>query len=401
MRRVKGMRDYLPDYQQKLNYVIDVIRAVYESYGYLPMDTPAMEELDVLAKKSGEDIRKQLFVVEGKYGLRFDHTVPLSRVISENQFPRPFKRYVIGKVWRHEEPQKGRYREFYQADIDIVGVRGIEAEAEILACISRCLSFLGVDHTIRVNDRRFVNSLLAEFGFDDTTGAMRLLDKLDKLGPTEVKKLMSEKGDAEGLFNYINQKMSEEQKLDAIASLSPDAHQSLFSLKQLARYYNYSFVIDFSLVRGLDYYTGVVFEVSTEFFDSSVAGGGRYDDLLGLYGKPDYAVGASIGVDRLLGLLEIEQRLTKRRYYLVTDESTYHEGIVLAENLRAKGNIVLLDLMKRSLQRQLEEADKKECDFVFIYGVQERESGSILVKDLKKREQKKINLDQFKKEFKI
>ncbi|MEM4367712.1 MAG: ATP phosphoribosyltransferase regulatory subunit, partial [Candidatus Anstonellales archaeon] len=179
---VKGMKDYLPGYQSKLEYLISEIKAVYESYGFLPMDSPALEDLEILYKKSGEEIKKQIFKVESKYGMRFDLTVPLARIISENNFPRPFKRYSIGKVWRLEEPQKGRYREFYQADIDIIGVKGIEAEAELLSCVSTVLKKFNLEYKILLNDRRILNILLEKCNFSDKENAMRILDKIEKIG---------------------------------------------------------------------------------------------------------------------------------------------------------------------------------------------------------------------------
>ncbi|MCX8167039.1 MAG: histidine--tRNA ligase [Candidatus Micrarchaeota archaeon] len=394
--KVKGMRDYLPEYQSKLNYLLDFVRQIYESYGYLPMDSPAMEDLDTLYKKSGEEIKNQIFKVEEKYGLRFDLTVPLARIVGENNFPKPFKRYAIGKVWRLEEPQKGRYREFYQADIDIVGCKSVEAEAELLSCVTTILNKLKIDYTIHVNDRRILNVLLDRFRFLNKEKAMRILDKIDKLEKEEVKNQLKNEGDAESLFEYLSEfsAIKEEQKqLEKIKEISLEVYEDLKQLKELCNSYGIAYKLDLFLVRGLAYYTGLVFEIKAKNFDFSIAGGGRYDNLLALYGKKDYATGISLGIDRILLILDQAnfQFKTRKKIYVISDSMTYNECIKLATMLRTKNLIVELDLMKRNMTKQLEFADKLGYDYVFIFCEHEKKNNNLIIKNMKKNTQVKID----------
>ena len=398
MEKVKGMRDYLPDYMVLFKKVSSTIEETYKSYGYVPMDSPAMENLETLFSKCGEDMKKQVFVVQEKYGLRFDLTVPFARIVSTNQFSQPFKRYCIAKVWRHEEPQKGRYREFYQADVDITGVQGTTAEAELLACASKALNKLGLKHTLRVNDRKLITKVLEKSGFSDPAAAMRTLDKIDKIGKKAVEAELESMGNVRLLMEFIGARKNNETAMRAILEIDQSIHSDFKTLTELSEAYGFCFEIDFSLVRGLGYYTGMVFEIASDDFPYSIGGGGRYDNLLGLYGKPDFAVGISLGIERIINILESKEKPSMgAQVYIVSDLGTYKSAVELAEKLRNRFSVEI-DLMGRKMDKQLNTANKKKTPVVVFFCRQEKESGKLKLKDMKSGEQQELRIsDEIKK----
>ncbi|MBM3229654.1 histidine--tRNA ligase, partial [Candidatus Parvarchaeota archaeon] len=307
----KGMRDYLPAQMELREALLDKIRAVFRSYGFRPLDTPAIETVATLQKQGGEEIEGQIFrIQESDLGLRYDLTVPLARVCGSNSFSLPFKRYAISKVWRREEPQKGRLREFIQSDIDTIGSSSPKCEAELLACAAQCLKALGfANFEMRLNSRALLDSYFDRLGINAQrrTGVMRAIDKIGKLDMGKIQELLEDatgdKKAAQGLLDFISLKgnaavLKEAKKL----GLSETAISNLEQILEYCRMFGISPVLDMSLVRGLAYYTGAVFEISASKEIGSVAGGGRYDNLVGTYGPAQPAVGISLGFERLFAL---------------------------------------------------------------------------------------------------
>ncbi|MFA4983012.1 MAG: histidine--tRNA ligase [Candidatus Micrarchaeia archaeon] len=385
----KGMRDFLPDEMQRRERALSAIRGVYGKYGFLAMDTPALEAVETLERKCGSEIKGQLFRVEGgKLALRFDLTVPLARVASSNTFKKPFKRFCVGPVWRREEPQKGRFREFLQADADIIGCPGMRAEAELLACATDALSALGFKGAmILLNDRRLI-SKIAEGLLPGKEGEMlRILDKREKIGSAAVLGMMVGAGageaSAQKLLQEISKEDSNENKLKIAEKYSPEAASDLRQVILLLEEYGAEAVaeIDFSLVRGLDYYTGPIFEISLGGGMGSVAGGGRYDNLLSVYGQGDSAVGISLGVERLLALMEKPAQEKWGVFVACVKEENYPYALRVAAELRKAGVAAQTDLNCRSFKKQLELA-AASCAYLAVVGENEEKGKKVMLKNL-------------------
>ncbi|MBI5051176.1 histidine--tRNA ligase [Candidatus Micrarchaeota archaeon] len=372
MQTPKGMRDFLPEDMIIRNYVNQVIESTFRNYGYLPLETPAMEYLTTLRAKAGAEVDKQIFVIEGnELGLRFDLTVPFARVVATNTFPKPFKAYTIGSVWRKEEPQRGRYREFWQAEIDIFGSKSMRSDAEILA--------VTVD-------------VIKKLGFEDP-----LLDKLDKLGEEEVKKQMEgvigENGVKE-LFDLIKTKGTNEQRLKSVEKLAPEAVREL---REIVGFCNFQVEVDFSLVRGLGYYTGAVFEVKLSDKLGSVAGGGRFDNLLAIYGQGDYATGIGIGIERLIVLMkELKKAGAGKTYTKVLVAAAkpefYKDAVRIAAELREGGVSAEVDLNERNLKKQFDYANALSIPFVAIIGEREIKEKLITLRNMNDGKEEKVAL---------
>lgn len=433
-----GFRDYGPEDSILRGRLLEKIRKTFEDFGYDPMETPAVERTEVLTGGEKES-QKIIFNVKGSresfdkaqdkkksdISLRFDLTVPLARFLAANpEIPKPFKRYQIGQSWRGESPQAGRYREFLQADIDIVGSSSMEADAEIVGVIYQVFKNLGINKfLIKINNRKMLNGLPAYAGFPEKKlwEVLRVVDKKDKLGEDAVKKeltklLSSRGGSASGGKKTAAEKIDEflkisgdtKEKLVRARELlkgSSVADEGIKELAEIARNLNAMGVdqknweIDFSVVRGLGYYTGPVFEaVLTGATESgSVAGGGRYDGLLVPFtGQKISAVGVSFGVDRLLAILEkmglLKKRATSTKVLILNLlPELKEEYLALARNLReANINTALFLGDDRAFQAQLAYAVKKEIPYVIIYGAEDKKKGVFVVKNLVTREQKEV-----------
>lgn len=404
METPKGMRDFLPDQMIKREDALDKIRNTFRKYGFKPLETPALEKLEALDRKCGEEIKGQIFRVEDDLGLRFDLTVPLARVVTSGTFQRPFKRYAIGRAWRKEEPQKGRLREFVQADIDIVGTKGMEADAELLACASDCLKELGFkSFRIRVNNRKILGGLMAALKIKDETAVFRLIDKLDKRGESFVREELVEllkKEDIEEIFSFMLARGRDEEKLSLASKYSKEGADELRELLIYGKEYGLSLDVDFSLVRGLDYYTGPVFEISISKEIGSVSGGGRYDGLLSLYGQGDYATGISLGIERLMALIgEGEKQTLTVAYVAPIKEEFYSYGIEVAKSLREKGINAEIDLNKRNLRKQLDYANSSSIPFVLILGEKEKKEKKVTLRDMKSGKESFLSIAEAIKEI--
>ncbi len=382
-RTLKGFRDFLPKEARKRQFVIDKLRSVFESYGFEPLETPALEYAEILEGKYGEEGEKLMYKFEDKGGrkvaLRYDQTVPLARVIAQysNSIPLPFKRYQISNVWRGENPQRGRFREFLQCDIDIAGISSSRSDAEIIQVAMESLERLGFKNfKILVNDR----SLFEKIPKD----ALLSIDKLGKIGEKKVMAELSQKGIDVKILDKIKLNKPGE-KLQKIISLIKDKRV----------------IFEPTLARGLDYYTGLIIEVEVEGFDAgSVGGGGRYDNLIGLFSNQTIpAVGFSFGFDRLieaideLNLFPAEVTTTKVLVTLFSKELE-KESIQTASMLREKGINTEVYLDEAKMDKQLKYANQKGIPYVVIIGPDEAKSASATLKNMKTGEQNTLPLDQ-------
>ena len=386
---LKGFRDFLPEEAIRRQKVITTIKKVFERFGFDPLETPALEYASVLMGKYGEETDKLLYLFEDnggrKVGLRYDQTVPTARVISQYQdIPKPFKRYQIQPVWRAENTQKGRFREFLQCDADIIGTNSILADAEVIALVSTVIKELGfLQITIAVNDRTI-------FG-DIPMKAITIIDKLNKIGPDGVKTELAEKGFDPLLLDELTKREMParlKEVLDLLPQFGIDESRISFSP---------------TLARGLDYYTSTIFEVSIEGYTAgSVCGGGRYDNLIGQFiGQEIPAVGFAFGFDRLIEALIEQERLpllSTNSSALVTifNEALVNESLAVVQNLRMNGisSEITLDPTAK-LEKQLKYADRKGISFVIIQGPEEAEKNVFNLKNMRTREELKgITLEE-------
>jgi len=408
-----GLRDYLPEDMIPRQKMLDTIREVFERYGFAPLDTPALEKEEILTG-GDKEFKKQIFKIKNseKLALRFDLTVPLARVFAlHSDLGRPFKRYQIGKVWRGESQQFGRYREFTQCDADVVGSANMMADSEMVALIYETLSGLGLkDFKIKINNRKILADLykVAQFSKRLNNQVLRIIDKIDKQGWEGVKRELAGLKLSEGSLKMI-ESFIQAKAFDEIEELfigSKSAVEGIEELKTIDLNLKslgvpgdkYSF--DFSVVRGLGYYTGCVFEaVLTEGpVVGTVAAGGRYDSLLERFGSvPVQAVGMSIGIDRLFAALEKLGKIEKRKtisevLVLNFDKACESEVLKIAADLRRAGIKTDLYLGKEeTFKGQFAYGVSHEYPVLVIFGSKEKEGGLIQVRDMKAGRQAGVN----------
>jgi histidyl-tRNA synthetase len=423
-----GTRDFLPDDVRRREYVINVVRRVYERYGFEPLETPAFENIETLLGKYGEEGNKLIFKIlkrgeheasgEADLALRYDLTVPLARVVAQyqNELPRFFKRYQIQPVWRADRPARGRFREFYQCDIDATGSTSPVVEAEILGAVSEILETLGFnDFKIRLNHRRLLTALLtdATIAPSQHSDALVALDKLDKVGPEGVRKELEARGIPDpgrnALVNWIGAEYDGDwlDWLERQFTLLDDEGRAAFSnLRQIRDLGGQGAAkgrlrFDLSLARGLSYYTGAIMEIAVEGI-GSLGGGGRYDSLVGMFlGRDVPACGFSLGLERIIVLM------TERNMFppsvagsavdiLVTlwNDESRADSVALAAKLRAAGLRVDLYPEADKLGKQFKHASSRNAPFVAILGDDERAKGEVAVKDLRSGEQTAMPSDR-------
>jgi len=421
----RGLRDLLPAEMIARQRMIDVIRGVYELYGFVPLNTPAIEYLHVLSGSAGQEAQQSIFRVQGpereSLGLRFDLTVPLARVVAQYpDLPKPFRRYQVSPVWRADKPGPGRFREFTQFDLDSVGVASEVADTEIVAGMCDTLDALKVGrYRVRFSSRRVLNLLMPFAGIEVSRApdVFRVLDKLEKIGIEKVRAELTtgykdESGDAIAGLDLAADQVDRVEKFLSIRSESredlinqlnellkgvPGAAEPIAELSQISRhlyalgYREDRTVIDLSVARGLAYYTGPVFEAilldAPEF--GSVFGGGRYDDLVMRFlGERVPATGASIGVDRLLAALVKLQRVDTRgatAKVLVTsiDDQLKDDYLQITFELRRAGIPTELYLgTEKGITKQIKHADRSGIPFVLLYGGDEKARGVVTLKDM-------------------
>jgi histidyl-tRNA synthetase len=419
-RTLKGFRDYPPVLAIARERLVETVRGVYRSYGFVPIDTPALEYTEVLLGKGGEEADKQLFRFTDNGGrdvaLRFDLTVPFARFAAQHlaQLGTPFKRYHLAPVWRGENTQRGRYREFLQCDFDTIGTTSNAADIEVALVIGDVLAALGFERfTVHVNNRMVLNGLLADLGLADASvPLLRALDKLAKVGAEAVVAEMVERAGATPdqarrvleLALLEGDNLALLDRLDAAFGANATAAEGIARLRQLVDVVAASghpperFQIDVSIARGLDYYTGTVYEAFLDDLPQvgAVCAGGRYDDLASVYTNQTLpGVGASLGLDRLLAAMEelgLLEGAATMAPVLVTqfDAAALGDYLALAARLRAAGVGVEVYPDARKLGPQLAYAERKGFRLAIIAGSDELARGTWQVKDLAATTQREV-----------
>jgi histidyl-tRNA synthetase len=446
----KGTRDFSATEMVKRNHIFNTISSVFKKYGYQEIQTPTMENLTTLTGKYGDEGDKLIFKVlnSGDYlsniptekldsrnsqaliseisekALRYDLTVPFARyvVMHRNDISFPFKRFQIQPVWRADRPQKGRYREFYQCDADVVGSESLINEAEFVLIYQEALSKLGLkDFTIKINNRKILSGIAEIIGKPQLIVDMTVaIDKLDKIGLDGVIKELLERGfneqDIEKLKPIILLSGSNEEKLKSLRLALSSSQVGLKGITEIESIFNYvelltgqtqdsvkqNLELDITLARGLNYYTGAIFEVKTnEVAMGSIGGGGRYDDLTGMFGLSDLTgVGISFGADRIYDVLEelklFPESTSESTTVLVSnfDEQAERFALPLLQKLRSSGISAEIYPSSAKLKKQMTYADDKNIPFVILIGSDEMESGLLTLKNMKSGEQQKLSADQ-------
>jgi histidyl-tRNA synthetase len=438
----RGMRDFLPAEVRRREYVIGVIKRVYERYGFEPLETPAVENIETLMGKYGEEGNQLIFKIlkrgehektgEADLALRYDLTVPLARVVAQyqNELPKFFKRYQIQPVWRADRPARGRFREFYQCDVDVLGSRSMVVEAELIAAASDALSTLGFnDFNIRLNHRQVLTGILGQAGVssDKHNEALIALDKMDKAGPEGVARELHERGVAAEaavrLMRFFEGLAGAEHAADLIdlpdsrAAYNADvlgrlvefigAHEQgargvddLRQILQLAKASGADarIKLDPTLARGLAYYTGAIIEINVADLTGSLGGGGRYDNLVGMFlGKDVPACGFSLGLERIIVVMTEREMfppalVTSPADVMVTvwNEDSVSESLALAGELRRQGLRVDVYPEADKMAKQFKYASSREIPFVAIIGDDERARDEVAVKDMRSGEQRPV-----------
>lgn len=408
---LRGMRDILPERMGVRQYAIGILRQTFERFGFQPLETPAMEYADTLTGKYGEEADRLLYLFQDRggrqVGLRYDLTVPLCRVVAcYPDLPRPFKRYQIAPVWRAERPQKGRYREFYQCDVDTVGSASMLADAELLGVATAALRQLGFSgYRIKLNNRKLLVALAEYAGVPaaQAGGVYRTIDKLEKVGQEAVRAELREEGlsteAASRLLELVQcQAASATELLSSVQTQLADYPAGVAGAQELAELLEYAAAlgitpaecqVDLSMVRGLEYYTGPILEAVVEKPRiGSIIGGGRYDGLVGLIGGPDTpATGLSFGLERIIDVLEelemapaeVRQTAPQVLVTVFSPEGTA-DSLRLGQELRAAGVRTEVYLGKDRLGAQLRYASRKGIPFVAILGPDEVARGEVTVK---------------------
>ena len=410
--RPRGTRDFLPDEMGVRRVILDKVRNAFEMHGFEEMDTPAIELWEVLAAKGGDEVERQIYRFQDKgerwLGLRFDLTVPLARVVVNTpDLTKPFKRFNISKVWRYEEPQSGRFREFVQADIDIVGAARIEADLECVSTAVDALRALGLgDFEVRINDRKILDGMVEGLGMgaEGKAKVFRSLDRLDKVGEEGVARELAAMGLPEGKAASVLEftHFRGQEAIDYVARELASSKAAMEGVEELKRIealagafgLGGAMRIDFSLVRGLDYYTGPVFEIRTKTAQiGSIGGGGRYDRLIERFGGPPTpATGISLGVERLYEVLMEKIRAEGRRsgtavFVASVNDAVAEEAVKISRELVGMGVPAEPDIMGRKLGRQLEYAEKKGIPYVLIVGPEEVRTGKFKLRKMAEKQE--------------
>lgn len=422
---LKGTRDFLPKEMIKRQFILDKIRGVFENFGFDPFETPALEKWEVLSAKGagGPEILKETYNFEDRgkrrVGLRYDLTVPLTRVVSMNRdLPLPFKRYHITRVWRYGDVAKGRLREFWQADIDTVGSESMLADAEIIACTIEVFKTLGFKKfVVRLNNRKILSASMEYAGVDKkkVIDVLRIIDKLEKIGIDGVEKELSDKkiskNSIDKITEFIKIEGEPEKVLEKIKKMINDLSEGKEGVEELEQLVSFlkkmktelKLKIDLSLARGLDYYTGPIFEVFVEEGAGSIAGGGRYDKMIGLFlGEDIPATGISLGIERIIEVMKDKKMLktqkTKTKVFVVNvNEDVLDKTLEITQMLRKDGISANFDMRGKSLRRQLEYTDSLGIPYAVIIGPKEIEKDKVKIRDMKKRSEKEVKITDLTK----
>ena len=429
----KGTRDFSPAEMMRRQYIFDTVKRVFRTYGFAPLETPAMENLSTLLGKYGDEGDKLLFKIlnSGDYaaglsdeeirqaskicekGLRYDLTVPFARYVVQHQgeLTFPFKRYQIQPVWRADRPQKGRYREFYQCDVDVIGTRSLLCEVELVEIVERVFRALGIRVALKMNNRKILYGIAEAIGHADKMMDITVaIDKLEKIGLENVKAELLERGleqeAVDRLQPILELSGDSHQKLGKLREVLSSSETGLKGIEEMETIFGYverlgidlKVELDLSLARGLNYYTGAIFEVKAlDFAIGSICGGGRYDDLTGIFGLPNLSgVGISFGADRIydvmtgLELFPEEVNCTTR--VLFTNLGTAEEAAVLPllRELRGAGIAAEIYPEAGKMKKQMEYANRRGIPYVVIVGSQEIESGAATIKEMRSGDQRQV-----------
>ena len=438
----KGTRDFGPEEMIRRNYIFDTIKGVFRLYGFQPLETPAMENLSTLLGKYGDEGDKLLFKIlnSGDFlsgvsdeqlhgnpnalstrlcekGLRYDLTVPLARYVVQHQgeISFPFKRYQIQPVWRADRPQKGRYREFYQCDVDVIGSRSLLCEVDLVEIVAKVFQRLGIRVTLKVNNRKILYGIAETIGHADKMIDITVaIDKLEKIGLEAVNGELREKGIDERAIEALQPILSLEgangAKLARLREILADSPVGLAGVTETETILSYvetlgtelEIELDLSLARGLNYYTGATFEVKArDFAIGSICGGGRYDDLTGIFGMPNTSgVGISFGADRIydvmtgLDLFPDDTKGTTRALMLNFGGEEERVSLRLAKNLREAGIACEVYPESAKMKKQMEYANRRAVPWVVIVGSDELASGRATVKNMATGEQQAVAFDE-------
>lgn len=446
----RGMRDFSPEVTIRRNFIFGTIRNTFEKFGFMPIETPAMENLSVLTGKYGEEGDKLLFKVlnSGNFlskldrkeqmitdytkfsnrisekGLRYDLTVPLARyvVMNRNDLTIPFKRYQLQPVWRADRPQKGRYREFYQCDADVIGTNSLICEAEIALMVHDAFSNLGLnDYILKINSRKILEGIAEKAGESSRAESFFIaLDKLDKIGfegvSAELKSRKFPQSFIEILADIIHFNGSNHEKIEYLRTVLKDSSVGLQGLSEVEKVFTFinSMVgemsevdFDFTLARGLSYYTGIIFEARTLSVEiGSIGGGGRYDNLAGVFGWPEVSgVGFSFGIDRIydvmeeLGLFETHSIRSTQILCANFEENAEKFVLRMLSKIRNAGISAEIYPDISKLKKQLAYANKKNIPYVLIIGSEEMKKAVVTLKNMVTGEQEELSIDALLQKF--
>ncbi|MBR5850547.1 MAG: histidine--tRNA ligase [Alistipes sp.] len=429
----KGTRDFSPIEMMRRQYIFDTIKSVFRLYGFAPLETPSMENLSTLLGKYGDEGDKLLFKIlnSGDYaanlsdeevrnaskisekGLRYDLTVPFARYVvqHQNELSFPFKRYQVQPVWRADRPQKGRYREFYQCDVDVIGTKSLLCEVELIEIVERVFKALGIRVALKMNNRKILYGIAEVIGHADKMMDITVaIDKLDKIGLENVKAELAARGlEAEAIERLqpiLELDGTNDQKLNTLRTVLAGSETGLKGIEEVATVLGHieqlgvslQVDVDLSLARGLNYYTGAIFEVKAlDYQIGSISGGGRYDDLTGIFGMPNMSgVGISFGADRIydvmLGcdLFPAELNCSTRVIFMNLGDQEQAAALGLLRKLRDAGVPAEIYPEQAKMKKQMEYANRRGIPCVVIIGSQELEEQAATVKNMVTGEQQKV-----------
>ncbi|MDE5729901.1 MAG: histidine--tRNA ligase [Alistipes sp.] len=432
----KGTRDFSPREMARRQYIFDTIRGVFRTFGFGPLETPAMENLSTLLGKYGDEGDKLLFKIlnSGDYGvgldeeqlrnaskisekgLRYDLTVPFARYVVQHQgeISFPFKRYQIQPVWRADRPQKGRYREFYQCDVDVIGTRSLLCEVELVQIVAEVFRALGIRVQLKMNNRKILYGIAETIGHADKMIDITVaIDKLEKIGLEAVEAELRERGlepeAVERLRPILRLEGTSEEKLATLRTVIGGSTTGAEGIAEMEKIFGYlhrleidlPVELDFSLARGLNYYTGAIFEVKAlDFAIGSICGGGRYDDLTGIFGMPGLSgVGISFGADRIydvmtgLELFPEEVAGTTRVLFANLGEEEEHASLLLLRELRRSGIAAEIYPENGKMKKQMEYANRRGIPYVVLIGSRELETRRAALKNMLTGEQSEVPFD--------
>ena len=422
-KTLPGFMELLPNEQILFNKMKNTIQKTYESFGFLPLDTPIIEDAKILLAKAGGETEKQIYRFmkgENDLALRFDLTVPLAKYVTEyyDKLSFPFKRYQIGKVYRGEKPQRGRYREFYQCDIDIIGDGELSVvnDAELASVIYKTFLNLGFDDfTICINNRKILNGLFEGLNVkENSVEILRTIDKLDKIGPEKVRKELCEEifeDKVDKIMDFISISGNNDEKIKALEKINISNNtwnEGLKDLKEVVKFIRIfmvpeeNFKIDLTIARGLDYYTGTVYETFLNKYRNlgSVCSGGRYDNLTEFYSTRKMpGVGISIGLSRLFfqltdsDIISVENQ-SIADVLVISMDNNYEKCAQIASTLRQNGLKVQVDFEDKKIAKKFKYADKLNINYVIVIGEDEIKNNVVTIKNMSTGEQNTVTLEE-------